>query len=1075
MLKSNLIAIYFTSLIAYCLPSTVNCIAQQYNFRNYNVQDGLIQSQVNCIIQDSRGYLWIGTWGGLSRYDGKKFKTYTTADGLPHAMIYDMLEDDWGNIWLTTRKGAAVFDGKKFTTYTTDDGLVSNYVNKLFKDSRGNIWFLSKGKGISVMENGRWMMDDGKEEYDSVRFTNYTDELGLKHNWVTSIMEDSQGNIWIGTGDAKTEGEGVLMFDTDHSLYPEQRFINYSTKNGLINNNIRDFAEDNNGNIWIATVVGVSVYITPARYPQSQSEAGGNEKRFENIYGDEIYAPFAAKGGYSGVGKLFKDSEGNIWFLGYGTKIQNEYVNILSMLDASTLENIKDDNRIFKTFICKHGTASKGVFEDQNGTIWFIGSSGFSKYNPNEKPAEFRIIHDQKIPVLKSFTSENGLNNADIRLVGQVAIPDREGNLWLGHDGGGITKFSGETFQMFTTKDGLGDNNIWAFCEDKDKNIWVGLNDKGVSKINLSRSHTGSGTPIALPLIENYNLPEITGELSSNTTVSIFQDSKKNIWFGNAGGVITRLNFKSRGSQNNPFKTFIDGGFMTSGGIWDIVEDRQGNLWFGTLDGGVWKYSHHRSPTSRGAPNTTIYEKLQHYTTSDHCPGLLSNNIHYNWNKLETMQIGEKCVGGLPTNACWDIHLDPEGNLWFATPAGVSMWDGEKFTNFTTEHGLVDNDVNSIQQDTEKNIFWFGTGSGISRFRLTSKDPLITEFQNYTTKDGLSSNIFYLLLLDNDNNLWAGSNMGLDKLFINEEGEVVKIKHYGLKEGFMGVETALNAVCKDSRGNLWFGTVNGAVKYNPKEDRPNTTEPVTHITSIKLFNKTVDWSEYADSTDFFGVPYTRHDISIGGALPSLLLLGLPIRATLKLPYNQNHLTFEYIGICLTIPEKVFFQYMLEGADKEWSPIVEKTSVTYSNLERGNYVFKVKACNNDGVWNKHPATYQFRINPPWWKTWWFYTAQAMFFIVLIGITFWYSHHINPQSRLAKKQARIATILIFVCLFIIFEFIQTLLEPWYEKIVGAAPIITVLLNLALASILFPVQTLLRAYLRGRKMKKMEEGED
>ena len=268
------------------------------------------------------------------------------------------------------------------------------------------------------------------------------------------------------------------------------------------------------------------------------------------------------------------------------------------MLDASKSKKIKDVNK-FKVFICKYQTSTFPV-EDQNGTIWFIGFQGFSKYNPDEKSEEFHIIHDQKVPVLRSFTSENGLNNAQIRYRG---IVDREGNLWIGHDGGGITKFSGEAFQMFTTKDGLGDNNIWAFCEDKDKNIWVGLNDKGVSKINLSRSPTGSGTPRALPLIENYNFVEIIGASANNTTVSIFQDSKKKIWFGNAGGVITRLNYKSGESQNNSFKTILDGGFTTSGGIWDIIEDRQGNLWFGTLNGGVWKYSHHRSPTSRGAPN----------------------------------------------------------------------------------------------------------------------------------------------------------------------------------------------------------------------------------------------------------------------------------------------------------------------------------------------------------------------------------------------------------------------------------------------------------------------------------------
>ena len=152
--------------------------------------------------------------------------------------------------------------------------------------------------------------------------------------------------------------------------------------------------------------------------------------------------------------------------------------------------------------------------------------------------------------------------------------------------------------------------------------------------------------------------------------------------------------------------------------------------------------------------------------------------------------------------------------------------------------------------------------------------------------------------------------------------------------------------------------------------------------------------------------------------------------------------------------------MLDGADMDWSPVTEETKITYSNLDPGKYSFKVKACNNDGIWNKQPTTFAFTINLPYWKSGWFYSLQLLFFMILIGGTLFASRK--------DSSGRVVTILVYITLFIIFEFIQNLCEPLYEDYVGSAPIIKTLLNLILASTLLPVQLYMRKLLKGRRQK-------
>ncbi|MFC2146897.1 ATP-binding protein, partial [Acidobacteriota bacterium] len=269
-------------------------------------------------------------------------------------------------------------------------------------------------------------------------------------------------------------------------------------------------------------------------------------------------------------------------------------------------------------------------------------------------------------------------------------------------------------------------------------------------------------------------------------------------------------------------------------------------------------------------------------------------------------------------------------------------------------------------------------GEGVTRFTpgasVTSR-PSVT----LTTKEGLLDDEIVSMVFDHKENLWLASRNGLTVLDTAEFEKTgkKKFRYYTKEDGFIGIETNDNAAYIDKEGNAWFGTMNGAIKFNPKKDKPNTLESAAYITGLKLFFEEVDWSTYS------------HNGRDGSGLP----IGL------ELSHTRNHLTFEFVGICLTAPGKVRYQIKLEGFDEHWSPVSNATYATYSNLPPGEYTFKVKACNNEELWNKEPAVYRFRIKSPFWQTWWFYLTG--FLAVIVGLY----GYIKLRTQTLKKQKRV----------------------------------------------------------------------
>ena len=782
-------------------------------------------------------------------------------------------------------------------------------------------------------------------------FRTFTVEDGLSQSKIKALYQDKSGNLWIGT-----LGGGL-------SKYSSKKYINLTTINGLTDNNVTSIAGDNYGNCWIGTNKGLSRYNGRTFKPYTTKNGLPNNQvnavcvdQFGNIWvGTDRglcilsatdstrmhykYANYDQKDGLSNekINSIFMDKKNTIW--------------IATDDGVCKVENNKPNHHFNFTVITeKDGLASNevtSITQDPNSYIWFATRHGVSK-----------LINKQgEKPHFLNYTSKNGLIQDNINYV----TADQRGNIWFCTDIG-VTRvlFENNTSNLqlvnYNSNAGLPEGHINTALEDREGNVWLGT-ESGLTRYGGDRF---------ISFTKDHNL-------LSNGIRSITGDINGNIVIGTDKGACVIVPAADQGQK---VVNFADQCHLPVGPIQALCLDRENNIWLGG--------------------NSVVYKLAVKSKT---------NPVSYN---CETIT-NKECFNGLVSN----IIEDSRGSIWFGTAEGLVRFDGQSYKKFTKTDGLTDNNITCLLEDRKGKI-WVGTDQGLSSFdgsrfekygsfsglklQVTSiaedesgnlwlgsySGAGLTRFdgQNYTNiseADGLISNTIYLLELDNTGALWIGTNKGLDLIDVNHYNKTdsIRIRHYGKSEGFAGIQCTQNAVYKDFTGNIWFGTVKGVVKYSPKEDIENAMPPVTQFTGLKLFNKDdVSWNKYSDSID-----------------PDN---GMPLH--LVLPYNQNSLTINFLGVSLTNPDKVRYKYKLEGNSDEWIETTE-LNAPLQNLSYGQYTFYLKACNNDGVWNPIPLQFKFTINPPFWKTPLFYLASLVLLVVGVWL---YVRRRTQQLHRSKKE-------------------------------------------------------------------------
>lgn len=748
-------------------------------------------------------------------------------------------------------------------------------------------------------------------------FINYSTESGLAQSQVGCIVQDKNGYLWLGTL------AGLAKYDG-------KKFMNYSVRNGLIDNQIFSLANDRSAGLWIGTLGGINYF--------------DGEKFHSYLFKQEMAENV--------VNAIDQDHEGNLWLATDGAGV--------CRFDGTNFSYFTEANGLLNDIV-------RTVCVDDQGKVWIGTRGGLCYYDGNKfQRPDTTVAQPQNVSHIfmdgkknlwistfgegvyyydglkfRNYNETNGLINNWIR----SAVEDSEGNVWFASRYG-ISRFDGKSFTSFTEAEGLPLDNTNVVFEDKEKNIWIGSDGKGLCKF----------------LGETFTYLTTNDGLSSNIVLSIIEDRDNKLWFSTFGKGLTLK------AGNSVIRYTTDNG-LSSNTIWASLRDRNNHLWFCTNDG-VSRFDGKRFKNygpEQGLDARTVYsacedDKGNLWFGTTQGVSVFDGTNFKNYSGA-TYEFGRDVTS---------IVKDQLKRLWFATKNGLFKYENDRFTKFTTEHGLPSNNLLALAVDGDNNL-WLGSREGISYYngKVFSKVQIDDIFNSVS-----------FLVFDKKGSLWVGTNSGIVLVDAKEyvRSGKVKFRHYTIFDGLPGMECNQNAAFRDHLGNIWMGTTEGVIKYDPniKKVHSDSYEPITHISRVRLFLKDTNWMKVAKELD------------------SVTLLP----KNLKVNYQTKHFTFDYIGIKLSNPSSVRYRYILEGFDDNWSAPTDATFATYSNLPSGKYVFKVLAGDVMGNWNRVPAMFSFEILPPFWTKWWFVLlCSALFLLVLWSL---YKLRVNDIRKKHQTQ-------------------------------------------------------------------------
>ena len=951
-------------------------------FERINTSNGLTNNNVRRVFQDSKGYLWVGTADGLNKYDGYNFMNFRydpqDTTSISNNGIFSIYEDKHGDLWIGTEEGLNLYnrENNNFQSFKYSERTERwmNLVISIFEDKNGTLWMGTATRGLT------------KFDRQTKKFTHFpldtSSGFATNANAVPFIIEDLNfpgQRLWVAGFTT-----GFYAFDID-----KQKFTQYThdpkDPSSLVNNNAFSLLQDYEGNIWIGTQGGLSKF-------------NPDNEKFTN-YKHSPNDPSTLSNDF--ILSLFEDPDkkGEIWI---GT------VNGLNILDTKT--NLFTIHKsILNNPTTLSSNAMDAIYKDRSGVIWIGTNGGLDKIDRGRVP--FRQYS-------RASEKENGLNSNQIFSISSSAADPNI--LWIATYGGGLNKFdrSNNSFTYFKRNPSnmysISGDSVRAVFEDPDEAgevLWVGTT-RGLNRFDLKTNR-----------FKKYNLSEKPGSISSNFIRQIYETRDGMLWITTSSGLNmfdrTKEIFRSYllqdttyvpaiqnlvlklyenrkpiasilkvGEEANSTKTInlnektktlvvslgegqdimYDYGWLENSNgeiIWKFDFDKSRHagggqknrmeIWRGTLDAGQYKLryvsdiGHSYDNWNVSAPRNQHMWGIQAFKIDDSEDNIVKNNIQ-KFNKPKSIASGNTTA----------ILEDSYGMLWIGTlDEGLSKLDRKtgEFTNFsldpTKSGSLSDNNIFSLQED-KSGILWIGTQNGLNKF-----DRKTNSFTKYSVKDGLPNNSIISILEDDEGNLWLATNNGISKF--DPQGEAkngrVTFINYNIEDGLQYNNYYTGSMHKSAKGEMFFGGYNGFVSFFPGKNNP--IPPKTIISDFRIFNESI--KPGSDS------PLTKHISEV---------------ESIKLSPSQNAFSFEFLALHFSRPEKNQYLYQMEGFDKNWIDGYRRYA-PYTNLDPGDYIFKVKASNSDGVWNEHGADINITILPPWWRTTWAYIGYFVFFIALIA--------------------------------------------------------------------------------------------
>ncbi len=774
-------------------------------------------------------------------------------------------------------------------------------------------------------------------------------ENGLSHNTVLSSLQDERGFLWFGTKDGLNRFDGysfkVFQYDAENPKSLGSNFV--------------ECLHEYKGKLWIGTDSGLFSY----------------DERYENF--EAVDASMNLP-----ILDIDHDNEGNLWFVS-GTSLMKYEVETKKSthFDAEKFFHVEDITRT------------------SNGGIWAANDN-------------FLYQHDNETNSFKTIEvrSEN-YNTLPLRISKIFSIDTS--TLLIGTQNHGVLSFN---IYDQSTKKLLPDSEDPLYVRDfsvKNKDeLWMAT-ESGLYIQNLN-----NGTYKNLK--KSYNNPYA---LSDNALYCLTVDNENGIWIGSYFGGINY--YPKQYTQFNKYFPRPGENSISGNAVREIQKDRYGNLWVGTEDAGLNKLNPKTGKFTNYLPSEAD-QTLSHYNIHALLPKDNMLWVGTFEHGLDIMDINTGAVvkhyargdgSGLSSNFVYGLYEDDSGNLFAVTASGIQSYDFENdtfatldafsedtfFTAFMKDdqgvlwagtywdglytfnpktnkkrvfkhdnknhNSISGNGVNSIFQDSRDSI-WITTENGLNLYREDTKD-----FKNYTVKDGFPSNVFYAIIEDKNHKLWISTSNGL----VEFDPETDEKRIYTKANGLLSDQFNYNSAFKDDDGTLYSGSVGGMVSFNPSSFSENSYQPPIFITGLQINNTEVEVSEN-DSPLQESVIWTDK---------------------IELKPNQASFSIDFAALGFTAPETIEYWYKLEGLGDDWVNLKRKHSVSFTQLPAGDYTFKVKSLNNDGVWSKEASALRIKILPVFWKS-----NLAYFLYACLGaLSIFLGFRLYHQQIKAKNVQRI----------------------------------------------------------------------
>jgi ligand-binding sensor domain-containing protein/signal transduction histidine kinase/DNA-binding response OmpR family regulator len=797
-------------------------------------------------------------------------------------------------------------------------------------------------------------------------FQSIQDELS--NPYIRCILKDSQGFMWFGTN------EGLNKFDgSNFTLYEKGT----NQPNSLICNAINAIIEDKNKNLWVGTGTGLCVY----------DREKDNFKAFRH-FGQDLFPSVSA---------LLEDNNDNIWIGTFGVGLYKYNKNIDSLY--AYIHDKNDTTSISSNFIFS-------IISDKKGRIWIGTRNGLDLFD--EKNNEFtQYYHGQKLPseLSTGFINELCLDKDGDLWIGtngkglyelteqenrwhinhfQLSdfegskssnilslMCDNKGNLWIGTENGGlyVLQSSSKEFVNYKNEEGnlhsLSSNSIWSLYQDNTGIIWIGTYNHG---INFIDARIEKFEVYRRNINEHYTLV-------NNNVTNFSEDKAGNILIATDGGGISSFNPKTQ-----RFANVIDNSSISSKAVMAVLCDSKQRIWVGTWDGGIdlfntsGKKIKNFKAEANNKPGSIL--SLMEDKDGNIWAGTAGNGLlQYNQDINDFTRLSCDSLRFPFSNRSFVSILcqDSEGTYWLGLPNGLvslKLLDGKKifkaYVHAEDTQSISSSCITSIFEDSAHNM-WIGTTDGLNLFN--KKNGTFTVFRK---ENGLPNNNINEILEDKNHCLWVSTYGGISKFEIKNKS----FKNYSKADGLLSNSYNQRSGLKTRTGEFFFGCNNGFVTFFPDSIKPNTYIPPVYITGLKIFNNPV----------------------VAGAKGSPLSKSISITRSITLNYKQTSFTIEFVALNYTHSAKNRYAYKLEGFDKDWNYVGTKQYATYTNIEAGKYIFKVKGSNNEGIWNPEPVQLGIVVRPPYWKT---SLAYLLYFTCTAFILWEFLTLLIIKSTQAKK--------------------------------------------------------------------------